>query len=685
MVRHYLLLIFCSQFVIISAQNDASFCKQLTAIQDLITNTHYSPKPVNDSLSKGVFDLFLEQLDGNKRFFLQSDIDTFKEDIFKIDDYLLDNSCEFIEKYAETLKRRIESSKQIVESFRTKPLDYSGKDTLYFKPIETRGYFSSEDNANRYWNKRLRYLILSKMIEDDSLIDNVKANFKVQEAALKPKIIDQQLCLLEEALRQNTNFNTYVQELFINALLHYEDPNSSFFNTSEKTEFEGNLSNNQLTFGIVTNKTNEGDIVISYIMPGSAAFKHNDIEEADILLSMKSGNDVLEVFCVSNEDILTFMNDETHQTIRFKVKKSDGSVKDIKLTKAMTRVEQNAIRGYIIENTLAVGYIKIPSFYTDLESPNGLGVANDFAKELFKLNKEDINGLIIDLRFNGGGSMKEAAELSGMFIDRGPLSIIKYSNGETYTIRDMNRGALFTKPIIILMNNYSASASEFLASALQDYGRAVIVGSPSHGKSSAQMILPLSEDESLGFSKITFEKFYRISGLSHQSLGVIPDVVLPSIYDNFKTNERYQKFALTNDSVEVSMSYKMIKSLPLQLLSDRSSKRVFENTSFKAIKRINAIMLKDYVDKNSQYPLTLDNIYTDLNTYNELWKTFHAEMDAQTSNIKTRNTISTDDILQYNEEDLQMNALMLEAIANDIYIEEAYSILLDLINPKNTN
>ncbi len=683
MVKQLLVFVLCIYFGSNQAQNDPLFCKQTAAIQRLISKSHYSPKPVNDSLSKGVFELFLNQLDENKRYFYQSDIDAFKVDEYKIDDYLLSNSCDFIHKYAQTLKKRMAFSKSIVQDLRNETFDYSGKDTLYFTPNNKDVYFKDEIKAKSYWNKRIRYLIISKLIEEDSLLENIERNFKVRAAEIKPKIIENQLCLLDEALNQKGSIDVLVKETFLNALLNYQDPNSSYFNDSDKTEFESSVANDQLSFGIATTKNNDGEIIIAYISPGSAAFKNGTIEANDVLQSLLSGKNLLETYCVSNDDILAFINNEKHETIIFKIKKPNGSIEAVELTKTRTKIEDNSVRGYVLQNEMDFGYIKISSFYTDLESPNGLGLANDVAKELYKLNQENIKGLIIDLRFNGGGSMKEAAELSGMFIDRGPLSVIKYPAGDTYTIRDMNRGSLFSKPILVLINNFSASASEFFASVMQDYNRGIIVGSPSHGKSSAQTILPLSEIENLGFCKITVEKFYRITGLSHQSVGVIPDVLIPSLYDNFKTNEGFEKHALKPDSVETTMKYDRFKSFPLQFINSNSNKRVENNPSFKAIKEINSIVLDDYINKVSKYPLTLDNIYNDLNGYNMLWTDFYSLLDAQSTSISARNTISTDEILNYNEDDKTANDMILEDIANDVYIEEAHKILLDLLKPKN--
>ena len=685
MIKRLFVFTLCFLSLQAYSQDDTLFCKQVSALQTLIKDSHYSPKPVNDSLSKGVYHLFLSGLDNYNRFFLESDIETFKEDVLKIDDYITTNDCSFIDKYITILQKRIEDSKQYVEALNNENFDYTGKDTLYFKPGNSSGYFKNIDSAKRYWSKRMRYQIVEKLIEEDSVFDNVKRNFKSLEATLKPKLIQNQICELDEILHKNGNIDTYVKELFLNALVGYQDPNSSFFNDSDKVLFETSVSNNQLTFGITTAKNNEGEIIIAYITPGSAAFKDGNFEENDVLKTLTSGDEILETYCVSNEDITAFTNDEKHNTITFKIKKQNGSIHNIELTKTVTKVEENTVRGYVVENGSNFGYIEIPGFYTDLDSPNGLGLANDVAKELYKLEKEDIKGLILDLRFNGGGSMKEAADLSGMFINRGPLSVLKYNNGDTFTIKDANRGSLFNKPIIVLINNYSASASEFFAAALQDYNRAIIVGSPSHGKSSAQVILPLSETNDLGFCKLTVEKFYRVNGKSHQSIGVIPDIKFPSIYDNLKTSEQYERFALKNDSIEVSLRHIPLRPIALKSIKTNSENRIANDDNFKTIKLTNERLLNDFINKTYQYPITIDGIYTDIENYNNLWNEFYSNINKAPLSISARNTLSTAEVIEYNTDDAKANAIILDNIANDIYIDEACSILLDYINSKTTN
>ncbi|WP_460219553.1 S41 family peptidase [Psychroserpens sp. MEBiC05023] len=662
------------------------FCKQLQALQKTVTKHHYQPKAVNDSLSSHVFDLFIKTLDERKRLFTQEDLKTFEVDRYKLDNYIKDDSCSFIEKYTTTLSQRIEVSKTIIRDLEQESFDYSGKDTLRFKPESTFKFFKNQAAVKRYWSKRMRYNILYTMVENDSTIEHIKQNFKTLETELKPKLIQKEICKLEELQNRLGSLENFVKESFLNAYLHYQDPNSSFFNPTEKEMFENALSNDQYSFGIITAKNDNGDIIIAHITPGSAAFNDGNFDVNDVIKSLTSNTDILETYCVSNDDVLAFTSDQKHNTVTFKIKKQNGEIKNITLTKTITKTEDNSVSGYVIDNTSKIGYINITSFYSDFESPNGLGLANDVAKELYKLQKENIEGLILDLRFNGGGSMKEAADLSGMFINRGPLSILRYNNGSTSTMKDLNRGSLFNKPIVILVNNYSASASEFFAAAMQDYNRAIVVGATTHGKASAQVILPLDDkNESLGFSKLTVEKFYRITGQSHQSQGVIPDIKLPSMYDGFKTQEQYEAYALQNDSISGLRKFPKLKSLPIKILQKESLTRISDDIPFKAIKDLNQLIIDNYFDLDSEYLLTLDNVYNEMIGYRNQWRTINKPILSHTSNFEVKNSAFTKEVVSYDEDQKLINDAILKDIKQDIYIEEAQAILQDLLKLNSLN
>ncbi|QRM90439.1 hypothetical protein FG167_14745 [Lacinutrix sp. WUR7] len=666
--------------ILSTAQNNL-FCKQVSALDSLIKAEHYKAKTTNDTLSKHVFNLFIDHLDSDKRFFIKNDITNFKTDQFQIDDYVKNNNCSFIEKYVEVLTQRIEQSIQYLENLKQQKLDYSGKDVLKFSQDKDASIYQNKEESKKYWSKKVRYLLVLDALDQDSILENAKANFKIFESKNKEKIIDNQICLLHEILNQNGGIYSFVTENFLNAYIQYQDPNSTFFNETDKTLFENSLAIQQETFGILTKKTKNGEIVISQIIPGSAAFKNGSFEEDDVIKSLTSKNNNLQIHCIKNEDVISFLNNKENQTVRFKVKKKNASIVEIDLTKTILKVEENSITGYLVGEANTFGYIKIPSFYTNLESYNKRGLTADFAKELYKLQKENIQGLIIDLRFNGGGSMQEAIALSGMFINKGPVSVIRDNKDNRYTFRDPSRGTFFNKPIVVLINNYSASASEFFSSTMQDYNRAILVGSTTHGKSSAQVILPLSENQNLGYSKITVESFYRVTGKSLQSKGVIPDIELPSIYDGFKFNEIDKPYALTNDTIQVKLKHIPLPKINFTNLKSKSSTRVQSSADFTLIKNANEKLLENYYGSTS-YSLTIDNIYNHEQAYKTMWQSVFNTKEKE-AKLVVFNSSSTTELLSYSETEKTNNEQLLGNLSKDIYIHEAYLILTDLLNPNH--
>ena len=662
------------------AQNSTPFCKQLAAMDSIIAHKHYQPKPLDDNLAIGVLDLFIERIDPENRFLTAQDISAIKTNNNAIDEFIINNNCDFINAYIALFEKRILGIKANIEKLKSTELDYSGGDTLYFMPRSSKYIFKDDAQLHRYWSKRVRYKVITKLIDEDSIFDRVITNFQTSEIRVKPTVIANELCLLDEVLNQNGGIDAFVKDSFLNALVQYQDPNSSYFNSTEKRVFENSLSSNKMSFGIVPFKDKNGSIKVAHIIPGSAAFKNGKIETNDKILSISAGGIRMETTCITTEDVIEFMNDERYKSMTFKINKKNGSTQEIELIKTKIKVQENAIRAYLIGEENPIGYFKVPSFYTNLESPNGLGLSNDIAKELYRLEKENINGLIIDLRYNGGGSMREAANLSGMFIDRGPLAILKFNNGKNFTIKDPKKGASFKKPILILINNYSASASEFFASAMQDYNRAILVGSPTHGKSSAQVILPLHKTENWGFTKLTIEAFYRVTGSSHQSTGVIPDIELPSFYDNLQSSELFMKYALKNDSIKPRLIHKPLTNFNRLAIANKSKQRTNLSTSFSIVKSRNETFVKDYFNSSKSYALTLENVYSDRKKFNDYWDKLSEDQTKFDSKINVSNTKSTTEVLLFEDSDTkEENTSLLKDLSQDIYIQEGYNIMQDYI------
>ena len=676
-MRFFLLALLGIPSILIS--QNKTFCNQLSSITELIEKYHISPKILNDSTSKHIHDLFISKIDTDHLFFLEEDISSFQSDVFLLDDYISSNDCKFISRYINVLNNRIDETIAILENTTNQTLDYSGKSTIHFDASKARSIFKDNKDRRDYWNKYLRYRILNKLVDTDSSLSYIQKHFKTIEAEYKSKVVDQEICTLTELKNQNNGIEDFVKNQFLDALLNVQDPNSTYFNSTEKQNFEREISNIEYTYGIITKKSKTGSILIAHIIPGSPAHKNGIIAENDEILSLKSDENTLEINCISNESVMSYLNAPKNKSIELQVKQEDGSLKSITLSKSKISVERNTIEGYIINNDNKLGYIKIPSFYTDTETFSGNGVSNDVANELYKLNKENIEGLIIDLRSNGGGSMQEAINLSGLFIDRGPVGISKVKSENNYTFRDPNRGRLFNKPIVIIINAFSASASELFTNALKDYNIATVVGQKSFGKGTSQIILPVKPNENMGFVKLTSGIFFGIDGKTHQKKGITPDIPIPSFYQDFEIGERYKTHSIKNDTVNPTLNYKVYSKINLTDISERSHKRILQNDAFKNLLVINNELLKNFVKRKTQYPLTLTKVFEDRKKRQAIWKSFSNFDALQEETLNVKNTTSNLEVLSYNTEAKLENENYLKKLSKDIILKEASYILSDIL------
>jgi carboxyl-terminal processing protease len=290
------------------------------------------------------------------------------------------------------------------------------------------------------------------------------------------------------------------------------------------------------------------------------------------------------------------------------------------LRKEMMDAEENVVKSFILRGQRKIGYISLPGFYTTWGEAEGSRCATDVAREIVKLKKENIEGLILDLRFNGGGSLQEAVSMAGIFIDAGPVGIIKGKNGDAITIKDINRGTVYDGPLVLLVNGMSASASEFLAAALQDHQRAVVIGSVTYGKASAQNLHPLDPHHpntevtdkfkpGTGYVSVTLEKIYRITGKTAQRSGVIPHIVLPDIYDSLKFREAFMPLALPYDSIFKKTYYQPGLLLPVNELNFKSQTRMAANADFERVKQVASFL----ANLNDNKPVSL--AYADFKKY----------------------------------------------------------------------
>lgn len=660
------------------AQDSPIFCEQIQALKTVTINEHYLQKPINDSLSKHVLNLFINKLDDNKDYFIEEDIALFKSDTYLIDNYINGNQCEFSIKYANKLELRYNQTKTYLETLRTAKIDYSG--TVKMVPVNKNAYnyYDSLEMLQLVLTKRVGFNTLFDLVSNNPDISHTDSDFKEKENTARQLVIDREICKIEEFLNRTNGVIDFVNNQFLNAYLNYFDPNSTYFNTNEKDAYQNSLATNEKSFGLETTKNKKNELTVAQVTPGGSAFKNGNINEEDVILELKSSGDSLLTNCLSNEELFAFLNEKSHLKTTFVVRDKNNTIKEVTLTKSEIKVSENAVKGFVIGDSLKIGYLKIPSFYTNYDSPNGRGLTVDIAKELYKLQRENVEGLIIDLQFNGGGSMQEAIELSGLFIDKGPISILKFKDKTTYTIRDPKRGVFFKDPIVVLVNQYSASASELFAAAIQDYKRGIIVGSTTYGKGTAQNIMPLKENKNLGFAKVTVETFFRITGKSHQEIGILPDIKLPSIYQKFEDNEASKPFVVKNDTVQTKLKYFPLQLKDLKSVSEKSKNRISKDTNFIAINSSSDLLYNYAFNKRKPYTLTPKNVkdITDKRIEN-----FDAIFSQNKKTlIPVSNTKSTLEIISYNEEEQIENEQTLSQLSKDIYINEAYNIITDYIN-----
>lgn len=676
-------LAFLILFAVLNSSAQAQqkqFCNQIELVNTLIYKHHINPKALNDSLSVKVWTNFIETLDPDKRYFLESDLVELEKDKYKFDNYFINNKCRFIKSYIKTFEKRLDETREILNGFYDQNFNYNIKDSLYFDASRKRGFSTRLEDKINDWNRAMKYETVTEAIKrfDD------KQSFLLAFDSIKPSVktfvLNRAICTIDEIKQHQNGFEQYVQQTFINALSTVHDPHSVYFSTAEKNAFDSAYSSNSLSFGIGIDKDERGQIIVTYVNPNSPAALENEIEAGDVLRSLKANKKTLMTSCISNQEVINFLSDKNHGTIEFEIEKSRGQIKTITLTKTMIPMEFNAVDAFVIDEEIKAGYVNIPSFYVNSESGDWRGTSLDVGKALYKLLQEKIDGLLIDLRQNAGGSMKEAIDLANLFVD-GPIAILKQSD-HMITIYNNKKAPIFNKPIVVLVDAYSASAAELFAGVMQDYNKAVIVGDDSYGKATSQNIFPLDhEDESLGFLKVTSEKFYRISGRSHQKQGIKPDIKISNIFSGIIDREVDYNYVLNADTLQIPEKIEPM-ALPLKTLSTLSKERQARSKVFQQIKKENEKLKYFILEKKERYSFIPENIYDDIQRYDSIWENI-------SSYLEDKNFLALS-LTNYDlkQEKIRKNEridMVKSFVSKDPTVLESFRILEDLIRTQKDN
>jgi carboxyl-terminal processing protease len=659
-----------------------------------IEKLHYSARAIDDSFSSEAFSKILKELDEQQTIFTADDYASLSAYRYKIDDEVNGGTWKFVDVLSELYKQRLKRADSLVQLILQKPLDLSADDKITFTRDDRFQFASNAAELRTRWMKWFKFLMLESLRdiqEGDSSKPALKGLVAKNELAIREKLRKSTTRSFERILEPAV-YGNVITSVFYNAVATTFDPHTMFFSPKEKEEFQSEVSSENFSFGFDIDQTKDGKIVVAGLVPGGPAWRTGEMHVNDEVLQLQiEGKEPVEVATSSTDEISGWLSESKHGTVTFKMKKTNGTVYSVDLQKEKIEKQEDVVKGYVLKGARKVGYVSLPGFYTTWEDEKGSGCANDLAKEILRLKKENIEGLILDVRFNGGGSLEEALQLAGIFIDEGPLTGVKEKSGKLVFLKDPNRGTAYDGPMVLMVNGQSASASELLAAALQDYNRAVIVGSPTYGKATMQQVFPMdtllkssSAPSENGYVKITEGKLYRVTGQTAQLNGVIPDIHLPDAFEALHYGEKFTPDALPSDTVKRNTWFKPLPSLPIAELSQLSSQRLAANPRFQQIS--SALRQRKLEESSARViPLKLESF--------DKWAKEHTAVDVL---YKEKEGVASkvfaaqnhrDEIQQvsWNAYAKNLNEAVLKNILQDAYIEEAYQITLDLIKtqPKN--
>ena len=659
-------------------QNDAKTCEIVSKINTLLQREHYQPKPVDDSLSVFVFDSFMDALDSNRNLFTQIEYQKLRQHRLQLDNYILQNNCSFMNEFVSVYKLALIRKKKVLEKIQKDPFDYTTKDSVRFSKKNFPFDLVATD-LERIWQKRIKYDVLEDISKLSTNLDSLTQNFATLEKITKARLFDANLCQVNSILETKNRIDDDLQNTFLNLFCTYFDPHSNYFSLAAKSSFMSGLSTSTLSLGLNVSFNEKEEIIIAEIVPGGPAAKTNKFDKEDVILKVSNTKGIeYTVSCSSIERIGELIFSDSQTEIELTIQKKNGAILKVFLQKQLMKANDNAVYSFIAEKEIKIGYINIPSFYSNFEGNTVQGCADDVAKEIVKLQKDNIKGLVIDLQNNGGGSIEEAIKLAGMFIDIGPVSVLVDSKANQTILKDYNRGSVYTGPIVLLINGNSASASEFFAAAIQDYNRGIIIGSTSLGKATMQSILPLDEQNQQDFVKITIEKFYRITGESHQIKGIIPDISLPVLFDSVIPREISYKTAFKNDVIITKARFNPLPKTHFSELIQLSNSRIKTATLFNEISIANDQINALYNNPKKPTRLVFKDVFNDVHQIDSLWKKVKKIVDSQ-RNFTISNTSYDLEKLKFDAFQQDINTYKIQNLKNSPYLEEAVAILNDYI------
>lgn len=671
--------------------------KESMIVRTLLTfvkQLHYNPKDVNDEFSTTLYDYYLDRVDGARRFLTQEQIDQLTSYRTQLDDEAKQGTFAFFNESLSLLDAGIDKAEIYYQEILAEPFDFTTEE--YFElDSEKRPYAKNDAELKDYWRKSLKYDVLTRVTRR---LEDEKSKGEEEE----PKSVE----LLEEEARAEVkeNYDKYFKRLeklkrsdrlsgYLNAMTQIFDPHSGYYEPIDKENFDIRMSGEYE--GIGARLMLDGDYTkVSEVMAGGPAWRSKEIQNNDVFLKIAQGDDGewQDIVGWVLDDVVQLIRGKKGTKVRLMIRTSEGSTKEVILERDKIKTEETFAKSLILdgpEEGERMGYIYLPSFYANFQDRNGRSCAKDVAKEIEKLKAEKVDGIVLDLRNNGGGSLSDVIRMTGFFIEKGPIVQIKSRTRAAEVYRDVDSSVQYDGPLAVMTNGFSASASEILAAALQDYDRAIVVGSKStFGKGTVQRFYDMDQvvrDDNvkpLGNIKLTTQKFYRVNGGTTQLRGVVPDIILPDSYQGIETGEAEEDFPLSwteIDSVDYSQSTYVIEDQHISKLQKASAKRVKENKAFELINE-NAARIANNREE-TRFPLQLE-AFQALTAKREAEAKKFEDLNADEAMIAASNLKADYAYVNQNEKTKALNEDFVKNVSRDHYIEETLHILHDLIGVK---
>jgi len=650
---------------------------------------HFKARLMDDKFSEDVYDLYLKRIDINKKFLLQSDINELKSMRNQIDDQLKTDQFDFFIKSSEMLNKRYAEVESFYKDLLKEPFDFSKDEKIETDPKKLN-YAADSKVQKEEWRKLFKYQTLVRMY--DAIESQEKALLK-KDSVFEAKSME----LIEKESREKVE-KSYVDffkrlkkvdetdraGMFLNAVANVFDPHTEFFPPKVKDNFDIQMSGQLEGIGAQLQEK-DGAIKVSNIVPGSASWRQGELKAGDIILKVAQGKDEpVDVTDMRLDDAVQLIRGKKGTEVRLTVRKPDASLKVISIVRDIVVLDETYAKSLIIDEGRKVGYLKLPSFYADFNKVGGRRCAIDVKNEIIKLKEQEVKGLIIDLRNNGGGSLQDVVEMAGLFIDKGPIVQVKTTGTNAEVLEDRSPGILYDGPLVILVNNISASASEILAAAIQDYKRGVIIGGEqTFGKGTVQRIVSLDDRldytkmsfAPIGSLKLTMQKFYRVNGGSTQLKGVNSDIMLPDKFEKLYKGEREEEFPLPWDEIKPAAINAWTSNWNMDEIKKKSKVRVDSDLTFKQIRELEE-KYKIQADK-TLISLTLENYRNEQKKNNEETDMLE-KLEKEGKQLNAFGMVGDLEKMASDSTKKLMNDEWIKSVRKDSYIREAVNVIQDM-------